>query len=217
VRNNATPEGCIPRGRLEALAIRALGGAGAKGAPERDSAALVADLFQPGEGDLRSHLEACEMCRETLEELIEFVSYYRQAVQTAEIDERFDFLMRNVSLSPSEPLESVPEGIELVYEPYTRPFDEEPTLAAATEQPEREPLRFCSGDGDYVLREFPDIATGKPSYFLVGERGIKTDTVEVVVDGSVVTTGKNGLLDTDSAGLSISKDSRILVKPERSN
>jgi hypothetical protein len=202
---------------LEALAIRALGGAGAKGALERDSAALVANLFQPGEGDLRSHLEACEMCRETLEELIEFVSYYRQAVQTAEIDERFDFLMRNVSLSPSEPLESVPEGIELVYEPYTRPFDEEPTLAAATEQPEREPLRFCSGDGDYVLREFPDIATGKPSYFLVGERGIKTDTVEVVVDGSVVTTDKNGLLDTDSAGLSISKDSRILVKPERSN
>ncbi len=217
MRNNATPEGCIPRGRLEALAIRALGGAGAKGAPEISPAAIVADLFQPGEGDLRSHLEACEMCRETLEELIEFVSYYRQAVQTAEIDERFDILMRNVSLSPSEPSESDPEGIELVYEPYTRPFDEEPTLAAATEQPEREPLRFCSGDGDYVLREFPDIATGKPSYFLVGERGIKTDTVEVVVDGSVVTTDKNGLLDTDSAGLSISKDSRILVKPERSN
>ena len=177
----------------------------------------MADLFQPGEGDLRSHLEACEMCRETLEELIEFVSYYRQAVQTAEIDERFDILMRNVSLSPSEPSESDPEGIELVYEPYTRPFDEEPTLAAATEQPEREPLRFCSGDGDYVLREFPDIATGKPSYFLVGERGIKTDTVEVVVDGSVVTTDKNGLLETDSTGLSISKDSRILVKTERSN
>ena len=214
---NETPEGCIPREKLEALAIRAFGGAGAIGAPERDPAALVADFFQPGEGDLRSHLEACEMCRETLEELIEFVSYYRQAVQTAEIDERFDFLMRNVSLSPSEPLESVPEGIELVYEPYTRPFDEEPTLAAATEQPGREPLRFCSGDGNYVLREFPDIATGKPSYFLVGEGGIKTDTVEVVVDGSVVTTDKNGLLDTDSAGLSISKDSRILVKPERSN
>ena len=217
MRNNATPEGCIPREKLEALAIRAYGGAGAKGAPERDSAALVADLFQPGEGDLRSHLEACEMCRETLEELIEFVSYYRQAVQTGEIDERFDILMRNVSLSPSEPLESVPEGIELVYEPYTRPFDEEPTLAAATEQPERELLRFCSGDGDYVLREFPDIATGKPSYFLVGERGIKTDTVEVVIDGIVVITDENGLLDMDSARLSISKDSRILVKPERSN
>ena len=214
---DTTPEGCIPRGRLEALAIRALGGARAKGAPERDSAALVADLFQPGEGDLRSHLEACEMCRETLEELIEFVSYYRQAVETAIIDERFDILMRNISLSPSEVPESVPEGIELVYEPYTRPFDEEPSLAAATEQPVRESLRFCSGDGNYVLREFPDIATGRPSYFLVGERGIKTDNVDVVVDGSVVTTDKNGLLETDSTGLSISKDSRILVKTERSN
>ena len=214
---NATPEGCIPRGKLEALAIRALGGAGAKGAHEKDPAAIVADLFQPGEGDLRSHLEACEMCRETLEELIEFVSYYRQAVETAKIDVRFDVLMRNISLSPSEVSGSVAEGIELVYEPYTHPFEEEPSLAAATEQPEREPLRFCSGDGNYVLREFPDIATGRPSYFLVGEREIRTDNVAVVVDGIVVITDENGLLDADSAGLSISKDSRIHVKTETSN
>ena len=214
---NATPEGCISRGKLEALAIRALGGAGAKGALEKDPAAIVADLFQPGEGDLRSHLEACEMCRETLEELIEFVSYYRQAVETAKIDVRFDILMRNISLSPSEVSGSVAEGIELVYEPYTHPFEEEPSLAAATEQPEREPLRFCSGDGNYVLREFPDIATGRPSYLLVGERGIRTDYVGVVVDGIVVVTDENGLLDTDSAGLSISKDSRIHVKTETSN
>ncbi len=157
------------------------------------------------------------MCRETLEELIEFVSYYRQAVKTAEIDERFDVLMRSISLSPSEVSESVPEGIELVYEPYTRPFEEEPSLAAATEQPAREPFRFCSGDGNYVLREFPDIATGRPSYFLVGERGIRTDSVEVVIDGIVLITDENGLLDTDSAGLSISKDSRIHVKTETSN
>lgn len=214
---NATPEGCIPRGKLEALAIRALGGAGAEGAHEKDSAAIVADLFQPGEGDLRSHLEACEMCRETLEELIEFVSYYRQVVETAKIDVRFDVLMRNISLSPSEVSGSVAEGIELVYEPYTHPFEEEPSLAAATEQPEREPLRFCSGDGNYVLREFPDIATGRPSYFLVGEREIRTDNVAVVVDGIVVITDENGLLDADSAGLSISKDSRIHVKTETSN
>jgi hypothetical protein len=157
------------------------------------------------------------MCRETLEELIEFVSYYRQAVKTAEIDERFDVLMRNVSLNPSEVSESVPEGIELVYEPYTQPFDEELSLAAATERPEREPIRFCSGDGNYVLREFPDIATGRPSYFLVGEKGIRTDGVEVAVDGIIVITDKNGLLDTDSARLSISKDSRIHVKTETSN
>ena len=109
------------------------------------------------------------------------------------------------------------EGIELVYEPYTRPFDEEPSLAAATEQPEREPLRFCSCDGNYVLREFPDIATGKPSYFLVGERGIKTGNVAVVVDGQVLVTDQNGLLDTDSAGFSISKDSRIQVRTETSS
>lgn len=217
VWKNATPEGCIPRGRLEALAIRALRGTRAEGAPGKDSAVLVAGLFQPGEGDLKSHLEACEMCRETLEELIEFVSYYRRAVETAEIDERFDVLMQNISLSPSEVSESVPEGIELVYEPYTRPFDEESSLAAATEQPEKEPLRFCSGDGNYVLREFPDIATGNPSYFLVGERGIRTDSVEVVIDGYVLVTDENGLLESDSAGLSISKDSRIHVKTETSN
>ena len=213
----ATPGGCIPRGRLEALAIRALGGAGAIGAPGKDPAALVAGLFLPGEWDVRSHLEACEMCRETLKELIEFVSYYRQAIDTAEIDERFDILMRKISLNPSEVTEFVSEGIELVYVPYTRPFEEEPSLAAATERPEREPVRFCSGDGNYVLRDFPDIATGKPSYFLVGERGIETSNVEVVVDGYVLVTGQNGLLDTDSAGLSISKDSRIQVRTETSS
>jgi hypothetical protein len=202
---------------LEALAIRALGGAGATGAPGKDPAALVADLFQPGEGDIRSHLEACEMCSETLKELIEFVSYYRQALEAADIDERFDILMHNVSLSPSETTESVSEGIELVYEPYTRPFDEEPSLAAATERPEREPVRFLSGDGNYVLREFTDIAKGKPSYFLVGERGIRTGNVEVVVDGHVVVTDQNGLLDADFAGISISKDSRIHVRTEPSN
>ncbi len=214
---NATPEGCIPGGRLEALAIRALGGAGAEDAPGKDPAALVADLFQPGEGDLRSHLEACEMCRETLKELIEFVSYYRQAVETADIDERFDILMHNVSLVPSETTESVSEGIELFYEPYTRPFEEEPQLAAATERPEREPVRFCSGDGNYFLSEFTNIANGNRSYILVGERGINTSGVEVVVDGKVLITGQNGLLDTDLAGFSISKDSKIRVKTESSN
>ncbi len=217
MHKNMTPGGCIPRGRLEALAVRALGGAGATGAPGKDPSATVADLFQPGEGDLRSHLEACEMCRETLEELIEFVSYYRQAVETAEIDERFDILIRNVSLNPSEVSESVSEGIELIYAPYTRPFDEEPSLAAATEQPEREPVRFCSGDGNYVLREFPDIATGKPSYFLVGERGIITSDVEIEIDGKVLITDQNGQLDTDSAGFSISKDSRIHVRTDTSS
>ena len=214
---NTTPGGCIPRGRLEALAIRALGGAGAIGAPGKDPAATVADLFQPGEGDLRSHLEACEMCRETLEELIEFVSYYRQALETADIDERFDVLMHNVSLSPSGVTESASEGIELIYEPYTRPFDEEPQLAAATERPEKEPVRFCSGDGNFFLREFHDIATGKPSYYLGGERGIKTSNVEVVVDGHVMTTDQNGLLDTDSVGISISRDSKVHVRTETSD
>ncbi|MCK4549415.1 MAG: hypothetical protein KAU49_04570 [Candidatus Krumholzibacteria bacterium] len=217
MRKNATPKGCIPRGRLEALAIRALGGVRAAGAPEKDPTAIVADLFQPGEWDFRSHLEACEMCRETLKELIEFVSYYRQAVETADIDLRFDILMRNVSLSPSEATESVSEGIELFYEPYTRPFDEEPSLAAATERPERKPVRFCSGDGNYVLREFTDIAKGKPSYFLVGERGIRTSNIEVVVDEHVVVTDQNGLLDTDFAGFSISKDSKIHVRTKTSN
>lgn len=214
---NTTPGGCIPRGELEALAIRALGGAGANGALGKDPMAAVSDLFRPGERDLRSHLEACEMCRETLEELIEFVSYYRQALETADIEERFDILMHNVSLSPSEATGSVPEGIELVYEPYTRPFDEVPQLAAATERPEREPVRFCSGDGNYVLREFTDIANGKSSYILVGERGIRTGNVEVVVDGHVVVTDQNGLLDTDSAGFSISKDSRVHLRTKTSS
>ncbi len=177
----------------------------------------MVDLFQPGERDLRSHLEACEMCRESLKELIEFVSYYRQAMETADVDERFDILMRKISLSPSEVPGSVPEGIELVYKPYTRPFEEEPPLAAATERPERESIRFCSGDGKYLLREFPDIATGRSSYFLIGKRGIKTGNVEVVVDGLVVVTDQSGLLDTDTEDFSISKDSRIHVRTETSN
>jgi hypothetical protein len=204
---------------LEALAIRALGGAGAGRAPENSPIAAVSDLFLPGEGDLRSHLEACDMCRETLKELIEFVSYYRQALETADIsdiEERFDILMHNVSLSPSESMESVPEGIELFYTPYTQPFDEVPQLAAATERPEREPVRFCSGDGNYVLREFTDLANGKSLYFLVGERGIRTSNVEVVVDGHVVVTDQNGLLDTDSEGFSISRDSRIHLRTKTS-
>jgi len=155
------------------------------------------------------------MCRETLEELVEFVSYYRQALQAADIDERFDVLLQGISsMELSGSTESVPEGIELVYEPYTQPFEGAPQLAAATGRPEREPLRFCSGDGSYVLREFPDIATGRPSYFLVGERGISTSGVEVVVDGQVLMTDQNGLLDTDSAGLSISKDSEIHVRTD---
>ncbi len=157
------------------------------------------------------------MCRETLKELIEFVSYYRQAVETADVDEKFGILMHNVSLSPSETTESVPEGIELVYEPYTRPFDEEPSLAAATERPERESGRFCSGDGNYFLSELPNIATGKPSYYLVGEGEIRISNVEVVVDGHIVVTDQNGLLDTDFAGFSISKDSRIHVRTKTSN
>ena len=157
------------------------------------------------------------MCRESLRELIEFVSYYRQAVETADIDERFDILMRKVSLDPSEATESVPEGIELFYEPYTRPFDEEPPLAAATEKPEREPVRFFSGDGNYFLRAITDIAKGKPSYFLVGERGIRAGNVEVVVDGHVLVTDQNGLLDTDSAGISISRDSKIRLRVKDSN
>jgi hypothetical protein len=219
VQDKLIPKGCIPRGRLKALALRAQGGAGAESAPGKDPGLFefAEDLFLPGEWDLRSHLETCEMCRETLQELIEFVSYYRQAIDTAEIDERFDILMRMISLRPSEAPESVPEGIELVYEPYTLPFNEEPSLAAATERSEREPLRFCSGDGRYVLREFPDIATGKPSYILIGERGIRTDGVEVVVDGHLLVTGQNGLLDADSEGLSISKDSKIHVRTDISN
>ena len=217
MRKNSRSDEHIPEGMLEALAIRALGGAGAEGAPETGSAATGADLFQPGEEDLRSHLEACEMCRETLEELIEFVSYYRQALQTADVDERFDILLRSISsMEPSGSAESVPEGIELVYEPYTKPFEGVPQLAAATERPEREPLRFCSGDGNLVLREFPDIATGRPSYFLAGERGISTSGVEVVVDGRVLITDQNGRLDADSVGLSISKDSKIHVRTDNS-
>ena len=212
-----TPGGCIPREELEALATRALGGAGVEGAPEGGPAAVVAGLFQPGEGDLRSHVERCEMCRETLEELIEFVSYYRKAVETAEVDERFDALLRNISLEPSEKPESVPEGIELVYEPYTQPFEEEPSLAAATERPEREPLRFCSGDGNYILEEIPGFATGEPSYLLVGERGIRTSGVEIEIDGRVLITDRNGLLDAGSVGFSISKDSRIRVRTENSD
>jgi hypothetical protein len=157
------------------------------------------------------------MCRETLRELKEFISYYRQAIESADIDEKFDILMRNTSLGPSGIPESVPEGIELIYEPYTRPFEGEPQLAAATERPEREFIRFCSGDGKYLLREFPDIATGKSSYILAGERGIRTSGVEVVVDGTILMTDQYGQLDTDSEGLSISEDSRIVVRPKTSN
>ncbi len=168
--------------------------------------------FFPVRVGFGSHLEVYSMCRKELEKLIEFFGYYQEALENADIDKKFDALTGNISLRSAVHEESVPEGVKLFYEPYNKPFAEKQSWAAATSQPEKELVRFCSKDGRFVLREFFDFASGKKLFYLVGSRGFRVENVEVVIDGKSLMPGENGLLDIDVEGMDITKDSNILLK-----
>ncbi|HSG28508.1 MAG TPA: hypothetical protein VLA34_08520, partial [Candidatus Krumholzibacterium sp.] len=149
--NGRKPEGCIPRGRLGAELVRALRGAGAADAPGgKGPTGCPEDPFQDLSRELRAHLEVCEMCREEYEELALFLEHYAHTLENTEMDERFDVL-GNLADTSSE--DNTVGGkrksgwIELPYQPYSDPFEEEPSLAAATGPEEAERLRFCSEDG----------------------------------------------------------------------
>ena len=157
------------------------------------------------------------MCREALEELMEFVRHYHRALEASSVDERFERLMSAIpAVSSGGPgPASRTEGIELVYRPYREPFSQEARWAAATEAPSREPLRFCSADGRYVLREVSDPVTSLSSFYLVADRGAKIVEVELVIDGKRCVTGSGGKLDTEEAGLEITRHSRISIRTNR--
>jgi hypothetical protein len=156
------------------------------------------------------------MCRESLEELMEFIRHYHRALGSS-IDDRFEQLMRALppapSLSPGPA--QVTEGIELIFRPYREPFSQEARWAAATEAPAREPLRFCSADGRYVLREVLAPDASRSSFCLIADMGMRIEGVELVIDGVRCVTGSGGMLDTDEAGLELTRDSRIAIRANR--
>ncbi|MDD3642999.1 MAG: hypothetical protein PHQ19_06025 [Candidatus Krumholzibacteria bacterium] len=157
------------------------------------------------------------MCRETLEELMEFVRHYYRALESSRVDDRFERLMRAVPTAfPDSPGPAHgTEGIELIYRPFREPFGEQARWAAATEPPSRAPLRFCSADDRYVLRERSDPAARRPSFCLFAEEGVRIDGVELVIDGVRCVTGPLGMLDTEKAGLVLTRDSRITLRTNR--
>jgi len=150
--------------------------------------------------------------REALDELSEFFRYYKKALDTADIDKRFESVLEKLSLSPSIQSESLTAGIELLHQPYIEPFAGEHPWAAATELPEEEMLRFCSKDGRYMLREFPDSQTGKRSFHFIGDSRNRAKGIEVVIDGKSLFPDEFGIIDIDTDGLRITKDSKILLK-----
>lgn len=176
----------------------------------------------PGEEGMRSHLEECGMCREDLAELIEFVRFYRETLASADVGERFETLLGVIP-----PAVSAAEGggtdrgvIELAFTPYREPFGAGARWAAATEPlPAREPLRFCSADGRYILREFlhPEGEQQPSSYYLVAEQGLKTEQIELEIDGRRCPTGPGGKLELQSAGCRITRDTRIIIRIDRRN
>jgi hypothetical protein len=209
--------GCISRGRLSTLAKRALRGAGASIAPdEKGLTEYPEDLFLPQESGIRSHLGGCAVCQkafyEEFENMKTFLQHYNDILENTVVDERFDVISR-LSL-PSSTGSEVPghEDIVLLYEPYLQPFEEASYLAAATDEAPEEDLRFCSRDGRYLLREYPDSTPGKNILYLIGEKGLETNGIEVVIDGKSFTTCEKGLLDISTEQLDLSSDSRVIIK-----
>jgi hypothetical protein len=103
----------------------------------------------------------------------------------------------------------------LIFRPFREPFSQDARFAAATEAVAREPLRFCSADDMYVLREETDPASSRPLFYLSAGRGIRVEDVELVIDGTACLTGSGGLLDTEKAGLELTRGSRIFIRTNR--
>ena len=193
------PGRCISRGELGAILLRALRGAGAEEAPGgRGPTGLPEDLFLDTEEDLRAHLEGCSICREELEELAEFIRAYTRKMGSIEgMDERFEAILG---------------GIPLVYQPYYRPFERPHSMAAATEPAEEETLRFCSPDGRYIFRAYPDIQTGGTAYYLIAETGNRTIGVEISINGRTYSTDEEGKIEAGPGEIEITSNSRIFIK-----
>lgn len=151
---------------------------------------------------------------EEYEEMTAFLQHYNNILENTVIDERFDVVSR-LSLPASTGSEILGnEDIVLLYEPYLQPFEETPYMAAATEEASGEDLRFCSRDGRYFLKEYPDCAPGMNLFYLIGEKGLETCGIEIVIDGKSFTTGEKGLLDISAGDLDLSSDSRVIIKGE---
>jgi hypothetical protein len=157
------------------------------------------------------------MCGEILEELMEFVRHYHRALHSPGVDRRFDELMRAVPPASSESPgpASGTEGIELIFRPYREPFSQASRYAADTEPHLRDPLRFCSADGRYVLREETDPASSRPLFHLTADPETRVEDIELMIDGRTCRTGSEGMLDTEKAGLELTKGSRILIRTNR--
>ncbi|MCK4538900.1 MAG: hypothetical protein KAV42_08915 [Candidatus Krumholzibacteria bacterium] len=132
-----------------------------------------------------------------------FLQHYNAILENTVIDERFDVVSR-FSIGN--------EDLVLLYEPHLQPFEESPYMAAATDKPSSEDLRFCSRDGRYLLREYPDCAPGENMLYLIGEKGLETCGIEIVIDGKSFTTEEKGLLDISAGELDLSSDSRVIIK-----
>ena len=157
------------------------------------------------------------MCRETLDELMEFVRHYHRALRSSGVDARFERMMSAVPAAAStgpDPVSGT-EGIELEYSPPGGQFNGEMLWAAATEAPGRQPLRFCSADDAYMLREIPDPAASRTLFDLTDSRGTRIGDVEVVIDGVSCRTDSGGTLDTGKSGIELTKGSRIILRTNR--
>lgn len=157
------------------------------------------------------------MCRETLDELTEFVRHYHRALRTSGVDDRFETIADALPpVSSTRPgRDEGMEGIVLTYAPYREPFSQEARWAAATEAPPREPLRYCSADGRYVLREVSGQSPSRPLFCLVADKGVRMDSVELIIDGVRCRPGADGTLDTNAAGLRLKRESRITLRTAR--
>lgn len=144
------------------------------------------------------------MCREEYDNMVEFIRHYMDSIESASCSERFDSLMARMSLQN-------PGSIELHYKPYSEAFEEEPAWAAATEKIMYEPMRFCSSSGPYMIREFVDDSSGISKFYLLGENGVPTEDIKLIIDGRIIMTGKNGLIDLETAGLKLSGRSKVEV------
>ncbi len=128
------------------------------------------------------------------------------------IDERFDVVSRFSLPASSDSEIAETTDIILIYEPHLQHFEETSYMAAGTENLAGEDLRFCSHDEKYLLREYPGLTPGKTQIFLLGEKGVETSGIEIIIDGKSFTTGEKGLLDLSTEQLDLSSDSRIIIK-----
>jgi len=140
-----------------------------------------------------------------------FEREYLRILESTDVSERFDDLLDRISISSSSRTDSRSNVIELVFTPFEEAFEEEPSWAAATELPREDPLRFCSHDGRYTLREFRDPAGGQSSFRLADEHGGAAGRFILEIDGVRVEAGESGLVEIPGGEPGITAGSRIVI------